>query len=190
MDAKDQIVHNLTTEIELLKIENQYLKEQLLRINQGKPIEILDHLPLPNGKYKSLPPLNLTNVKEKEETQISEIPINKIVTEYQFEIHRLMNENQELRASQEAIERNYSSLIVDNSQIQNKLQNLEQVFLNDNENNGNKANGSTKSYMTSNLLSENSQLKNQVRSLEEKKQDMEEILRNRSNEKFLLSKII
>jgi len=181
MDAKDQIVHNLNKEIELLKIENQYLKEQLLRINQGKPIEVLDYLPTPNGKHKALPPLNGIS-KEKEKEESVEIPINKIITEYQFEIHRLMNENQELRTTQELVEKNYCGLISDNSNIQNKLQNLEQVFLNDATN---KNNGKNEEYMTANLMNENSQLKGRVKTLEEKKTHMEEMLENRSNEKYL-----
>ena len=177
MDAKDQIIHNLNKEIELLKIENQYLKDQLLRLNQGKPIEFLDYITTPNGKHKSLPPLNAA----REEAQTAEIPINKIITEYQFEIHRLMNENQELRATQEMVERNYGGLIADNTKIQNKLQNLEQVFLSDmNKGNG----GKPEEYMTANLMNENSQLKIRVKTLVEKRQRMEDALENRSNEKL------
>ena len=181
MDAKDQIVYNLNKEIELLKIENQYLKEQLLRVNQGKPIEFLDHLPTPNAKPKSLPPLNSQQLREEPPL---EIPINKIITEYQFEIHRLMNENQELRTAQELVERNYCSIIADNTNIQSKLQNLEQVFLGDGNGGGKKKGG--EEYMTANLMNENSQLKLRVKTLEDKKHDMEETLENRSNEKLFL----
>ena len=38
MDAKEQIIYNLKREIHLLKIENDYLKDQIYRLNGGKPI--------------------------------------------------------------------------------------------------------------------------------------------------------
>lgn len=177
MDAKDQIVHNLNKEIELLKVENQYLKEQLQRINQGKPIELPDFLPTPNGgKHRSLPPLGSV---PREEPERVEIPINKIIAEYQLEIHRLTNENQELKVAQEMVERNYHGLISDNAGIQGKLQNLEQVFLSD----SGKSNGKNEEYMSANLMNENTQLKERVKGLEEKKTRMEEMIASHGNEK-------
>ena len=178
MDAKDQIIHNLNKEIELLKVENQYLKEQLQRVTQGQPIEMPDFLP---NKPKTLPPLGREDSDRQGEKQ-QEVPINKIITEYQFEIQRLMNENQELRSAQEMVERNYGSLISDNTTIQAKLANLEQVFLSDAA--GGKNNGKNEEYMTKNLIDENAQLKGHVRNLEEKKKHMEEILESRGNEKY------
>jgi len=38
MDAKEQVIYNLKREIYLLKLENEYLKEQVYRLNGGKPI--------------------------------------------------------------------------------------------------------------------------------------------------------
>ena len=38
MDAKEQIIFGLKREIQLLKMENDYLKEQVTRLNGGKPI--------------------------------------------------------------------------------------------------------------------------------------------------------
>lgn len=178
MDAKDQIIHNLNKEIELLKVENQYLKEQLQRVTQGQPIEMPDFFP---NKPKTLPPLGREDSERQSEKQ-QEVPINKIITEYQFEIQRLMNENQELRSAQEMVERNYGSLISDNTTIQAKLANLEQVFLSDAV--GGKNNGKNEEYMTKNLIDENAQLKGHVRNLEEKKKHMEQILESRGNEKY------
>jgi hypothetical protein len=40
MDAKEQIIFNLKREIYLLKLENEYLKEQVFRLNGGKPIQL------------------------------------------------------------------------------------------------------------------------------------------------------
>lgn len=187
MDAKDQIIHNLNTEIELLKVENQYLKEQLMRMNQGKPIEFLDHLPTPtpNSKHKTLPPLKASGKEKEKGEQNAEIPINKIITEYQFEIHRLINENNELKAAQEVVERNYCTLVTDNTNIQNKLKNLEQVFLNDDDHKNNGKNISEE-YMTANIVNENSQLKIKINNLEEKKKHMQEMIEKQANQKFFI----
>jgi hypothetical protein len=38
MDAKEQVIFNQKKEIQLLKMENNYLKEQVTRLNGGKPI--------------------------------------------------------------------------------------------------------------------------------------------------------
>ncbi len=40
MDAKEQIIYNLRREIHLLKLENEYLKDQIHRLNGGKPIQM------------------------------------------------------------------------------------------------------------------------------------------------------
>jgi len=42
MDAKEQIIFNLKREIQLLRMENNYLKEQVTRLNGGQPIEPLN----------------------------------------------------------------------------------------------------------------------------------------------------
>jgi hypothetical protein len=38
MDAKEQIIFNLKREIQLLRMENSYLKEQVTRLNGGQPL--------------------------------------------------------------------------------------------------------------------------------------------------------
>jgi hypothetical protein len=40
MDAKEQIIYNLKREIMLLKLENEYLKDTIYRLNGGKPIQM------------------------------------------------------------------------------------------------------------------------------------------------------
>ena len=40
MDAKEQIIFNLKREIHLLKLENEYLKDTIYRLNGGKPIQM------------------------------------------------------------------------------------------------------------------------------------------------------
>lgn len=38
MDDKEKIIFNLKREIQLIKMENEYLKEQVTRLNGGQPI--------------------------------------------------------------------------------------------------------------------------------------------------------
>lgn len=40
MDAKEQIIFNLKREIQLLKLENEFLKGEVMRLNGGKPIQM------------------------------------------------------------------------------------------------------------------------------------------------------
>ena len=40
MDQKDQIIQEIQSEIETLKKENVYIREQYQRINKGLPIQI------------------------------------------------------------------------------------------------------------------------------------------------------
>ena len=40
MDQKDQVIQEIQSEIETLKKENVYLREQYQRINKGLPIKI------------------------------------------------------------------------------------------------------------------------------------------------------
>ena len=51
MDAKEQIIFNLKREIQLLKLENEYLKDQIYRLNGGKPIQMPSTLQL-EQQYK------------------------------------------------------------------------------------------------------------------------------------------
>ena len=40
MDQKDQIIFNLQKEVEMLRMENAYLRDQLQRVSNGLPIEV------------------------------------------------------------------------------------------------------------------------------------------------------
>ena len=60
VDSKSQIVMELTRENELLKLENQYLRDQLQRVNNGLPIDVPDF----TGQQRAsgvLPPLSSQN---------------------------------------------------------------------------------------------------------------------------------
>jgi hypothetical protein len=42
MDPKEQIIINLKREIQLVRMENDYLREQVTRLNGGQPIQGLN----------------------------------------------------------------------------------------------------------------------------------------------------
>jgi len=96
VDSKSQIVMDLTRENELLKMENQYLREQLQRVTNGLPIDMPNFSP--NKKNpKILPPLSSDKKNasssqkmapqsesrnESRDYQI-ELPINKVCFSYE-----------------------------------------------------------------------------------------------------------
>jgi len=51
------------------------------------------------------------------------------MSEYNYEITRLKNENEELRHARDLAEKNYHVLMNDNNALNLKLQNLENVFI-------------------------------------------------------------
>ena len=53
MEEKDQIIYGLARERDLLRLENQYLREQIEKISKGKVT-----IPKLEAKKKELPPLN------------------------------------------------------------------------------------------------------------------------------------
>ncbi|EGR29298.1 kinesin heavy chain, putative [Ichthyophthirius multifiliis] len=161
MDQKDQIIYNLQKEIELLKMENQYLREQLSRVSNGLPIEI------PSFKNKNiLPPLSQNNknvTSRPMSNQGMEIPINKIIQEYQYELNRIKNENEELRNAREHAEK-------------------KKVFIGNPINKGDIAKEKmSQDYMASALMLENSELKKRIIELENKNIEFQNIIKKNLN---------
>ena len=103
MEEKDQIIYGLARERDLLRLENQYLREQIEKVSKGKV-----NVPKYEPKKKELPPLNkgtkeasgkplsVSKVQEKDKTMSVkvidkshekaeiEVSLNKIVQEYEF----------------------------------------------------------------------------------------------------------
>lgn len=44
MDAKEQIIYNLKREIQLLRLENEFLKDTVYELNGGAPIQMPKHI--------------------------------------------------------------------------------------------------------------------------------------------------
>ncbi|KRX04696.1 P-loop containing nucleoside triphosphate hydrolase [Pseudocohnilembus persalinus] len=171
MDQKDQIIFNLQREIELLRMENKYLREQLQRVSNGLPIEIPDFLPNKKGQ---LPPLKSSQSTNRPLDEYSgDVPINKLVSEYQIEMNRLNMENSELRSAREVAEKNYHVIMNDNNALQIKLENLERVFIGNPQSKGDTNKDKlSKDYMSSTLILENSELKKRILELEKKNSDL------------------
>ena len=122
MDNKEQIIFNVKREIQLLKLENEYLKEQLQRVTGGLPPLMVDvarsrALSAKSGNGK-LPPI------PKSQPQSSK----NIVEEYNFEIKRLKDENNQLSNGKDVFEKQTKSVLVENQLLSGKLNNLAHVF--------------------------------------------------------------
>ena len=111
MDNKEQIIFNVKREIQLLKLENEYLKEQLQRVTGGLPPLMVDvarsrALSAKSGNGK-LPPI------PKSQPQSSK----NIVKEYIFEIKRLKDENNQLINGKNVFKKQTKSILVENQLI-------------------------------------------------------------------------
>ena len=122
MDNKEQIIFNLKREIQLLKLENEYLKEQLQRVTGGMPPLMVDvarsralSAKSGNGKLPPIPKIQPQSSKN-------------IVEEYNFEIKRLKDENVQLSNGKDVFEKQTKSVLVENQLLSGKLNNLEHVF--------------------------------------------------------------
>jgi len=218
VDEKAQIVMDLTRENDLLRMENQYLREQLQRVTNGLPIDMPDFTNLQRNN-KMLPPLSSDKKNPSAKKMMSgqqgqpgqpgqtgqsdsrsesrdyqmELPVNKIMAEYNYEIVRMKKENEELRHARDLAEKNYHILMNDNNALNIKLENLENVFIGNPLYKGeNQAKNRTKmedEFMISNLMSENTDLKNRIKELEEKNMSLAALAKERNLAKELTSMV-
>ena len=109
--------------------------------------------------------------------------------EYEIELDRLRQENNEIRMVKDLRERDFENVMFENAQLQNKLENLENVFIGsaiqrDNrirtpktDAMGNPINdGLSQDYATSNLMIENNDLKKRIFNLEQEKIELQQSL--------------
>jgi len=209
VDPKAQIVLDLTRENELLKAENQYLREQLQRASKGLPIEMPDFSSPQKKSSKFLPPLSGDKKKPSSSKKLGnsinsissevrtdsrdyqlELPVNKLMTEYNYQINQLKSENEELRQARDLAEKNYHILMNDNNALNIKLENLENVFIGNPVTKGDAQSKSrTKAeddFMISNLMSENTELKKRIRDYEEKNLELKVIIKEKGLSRDLI----
>jgi kinesin family protein 12 len=127
MDAKDQIILNMNREVQLLKIENQYIKQKIWEINGGQPID-LPSITLSNYSEVSLPPISNSTSNSLKPVQHTG-PSKKLLDEYETELNKAKDENSQYRYKNELIEKQLESKTFDNNALLSKLDNLESVFV-------------------------------------------------------------
>lgn len=123
VDGKEQIIFNLKREIALLKMENEYLKENLARITGGMTPIAMDPSKSRALSAKSnnskLPPI--ANPPHANGSSV-------IAEEYNKEISRIKDENLQLKLSKENTEKQAQMVLIENQMLCGKLNNLEHVF--------------------------------------------------------------
>jgi hypothetical protein len=142
-----------------------------------------------SGK-KQLPPLKNSQSRLPSSTKMDagegpslDMPYNKILGEYEYELDRLKTENEEIRNAKELAEKNYQIVMNDNNALNLKLENLENVFIGNpitKGHNGTEQRLLSDEYMTANLLAENTELKNNITHLEEKVLELNISLKEKS----------
>jgi alkylhydroperoxidase/carboxymuconolactone decarboxylase family protein YurZ len=106
VDSQEHIILNLRREAQILRMENDYLKEQMLRAAGGLPPLMVEYANSKSGAVKGV-----------------DIQQNNV------EITNLRQENSKLREEQESWTKQYHKLMIDNQNLCNRLENLESNFV-------------------------------------------------------------
>ena len=85
---------------------------------------------------------------------------DNIISEYQLKFEQIKKENETMRHQKQESEGSYSKMMETNNNIQSKLENLEQIFLNKKKENPN-----DNEIITSSLLTQNTELKKKLREM-------------------------
>ena len=108
VDSQEHLILNLRREAHLLRMENEYLKDQLSRAAGGLPPLMLDY----------------ANNSSKAGSTSGDGMVQN-----QNEINVLREENLKLREDREAAEKNYHKCMIENQSLNVKLENLESTFV-------------------------------------------------------------
>ena len=112
MDQKDQAIQEIQGQIEELKKENIYLREQYQRLNKGLPIKIpqlskqdmIKTSKMENSHSTQLPPLQkeLYSAKESSIKKLgNKGSTDNIIAQYQLKFEQLKKENESMRKQKE-----------------------------------------------------------------------------------------
>ncbi|OMJ80247.1 hypothetical protein SteCoe_19565 [Stentor coeruleus] len=148
VDSQEHLILNLRREVHFLKMENEYLREQLTRAAGG------------------LPPLMVDYANSKSAT-----PKEVNIHQHQAEVNTLRDENLKLREERENAEKNYHKLMIENQNLYVKLENLESTFVGA----GLKDEGRPKisqDYTINTLINENANLKKRLNSLQQENSEI------------------
>ncbi|CAG9311244.1 unnamed protein product [Blepharisma stoltei] len=150
VDNSEYLILNLRREAQLLKLENEYLKEQLARAQGGLPPMMVDFA-----------------------NSYNESPNDPVLQEFHFEINKLREENAKLRETKEEAEKSYHQSMIDNQSMHIKLENLEYSFVGSTKTSENPSSGVSQEYTISTLLNENANLKKRMNALQEEQIQMQ-----------------
>ena len=95
-------------------------------MNGGQPIN-LTNMSLSNYSEVSLPPISSTTASTKIIPPTQQT--RKQLDEYENALNKIRGENAEYRFKNETIEKQLENLAFENTSLQNKLENLENVFV-------------------------------------------------------------
>ena len=141
VDSTEQTIIGLRRELHMLRLQNEFLKDQVRRTSGGMPPMMVDFA----NSYN----------------QESSVPPIPLVQELQFEFQKLTEEGMLLREKREEAERSYHQVMMDNSSLRAKLESLEVAFVGSPGIRGEGGQIST-DYAISTLLNENENLKRQL----------------------------
>lgn len=146
VDNSEYLLLNLRREAQLLRLENEYLKEQLARATSGLPPLMVDIAS------------NYSNPTQDPALQ-----------EFTFEVNKLREENAKLRETKEKAEQTYHQSMIDNQSMHMKLENLEYAYVGSTTIKDESAPKISQEYTISTLLNENANLKKRLSALQEER---------------------
>lgn len=141
VDSTEHTILALRRELHMLRLQNDFLKDQFKRVTGGMPPMMVDFA----NSYN----------------QESAVPQNPMVQELQFEFNKLTEEGARLREKREEADREYHQVMMNNSNLRAKLESLEVAFVGSPGVRGEAGQVSTE-YAISTLLNENENLKRQL----------------------------
>lgn len=217
MDAKEQIKFNLKREVELLRLQNNFLRQEYMKVTGETYIDIPDigelqrlvgHVSNDNGMFPSIHKgKNISSIShsfdEKGGKKIgpamggvhdknsgfavmqrdfeSNMHNQDALSQLDHGLNVLRQENAQMRYQKELMNREFETMMYENSSLSSKLANLEKVFIgqsmsdtNDQENYDDGP--SVKKYSHSLLVTENNDLRARIEQSEQEKIELKGIL--------------
>lgn len=228
MDAKEQIKFNLKREIQLLRLQNNFLRQELSKligtslidmpdvpeleylvgggiskeiglfpdIHKGKKVSDISHtIDRNNGsgfKYgaKIGPAMggivdNKSGYNMMQRDYQMEMKGADALTQLEHQLGILRQENAQMRYQKELINREFESMMYENTNLNSKLANLEKVFIGESISSGmttqdsdsmDESPSSSKKYSHSLLVAENNELRARIENIESEKIELKGIL--------------
>ena len=164
MDSKERSNLNLQVENNYYKLENEFFKEQFVKIFGI----------FPNFKKGGFSNEDIENIKEKNNVGNRNFNVEE-------EIQKLKEENEELRKEKDNQIKENDKLINENSILNNKLNNLENVFIGSENKKIIGNDNLEENYNLSAIMLENKELKKTIDQLEMDKIELKDMVSKKEN---------